>query len=93
MNNRRKLLIALGAGSLIAPLGTFAQQRGTVPRIGLLIAETRTGQSNRIEALRAGLRELNYVAGKNILMKCERPMEITIVFPNLRQSSLVSRSM
>jgi putative ABC transport system substrate-binding protein len=69
MNDRRKLIIAFGAGALVGPFGSFAQQRGTVPRIGLLIAETRTGQSNRIEALRAGLRELNYVEGKNIFIE------------------------
>jgi hypothetical protein len=26
MNNRRKLVISLGAGALVTPLGTFAQQ-------------------------------------------------------------------
>jgi len=34
MNNRRKLLIALGAGALAAPLSSFAQQKGKVWRIG-----------------------------------------------------------
>ena len=37
MNNRRKLLVALGGGLLTAPLAAFAQQpRETVPRIGLI---------------------------------------------------------
>jgi hypothetical protein len=34
MNNRRKLLVVLGAGVLTAPLGSFAQQQGKVWRIG-----------------------------------------------------------
>lgn len=32
MNNRRKLLMALGAGALVAPLVSFAQQLGKVWR-------------------------------------------------------------
>ena len=30
MNNRRKLVIALGAGALTLPLASFAQQQGKV---------------------------------------------------------------
>jgi len=30
MNNRRKVVIALGAGALAAPFGSFAQQQGKV---------------------------------------------------------------
>jgi hypothetical protein len=33
-NNRRKLVIALGAGVLTAPFGSFAQQQDKVWRIG-----------------------------------------------------------
>ncbi len=69
MNHRRKLVIALGTAALAAPFVSFAQQQGKVPRIGLLIAETLSGQSNRIEALRAGLRDLSYVDGKNITIE------------------------
>jgi len=36
MNNRRKLVVALGAGALVVPLGTFAQQTGKVWRVGVL---------------------------------------------------------
>ena len=36
MNNRRKLVIALGAGALATPFASFAQQQGKVWRIGLL---------------------------------------------------------
>jgi hypothetical protein len=32
MNNRRKLVLALGAGALAAPFGSFAQQQGKVWR-------------------------------------------------------------
>jgi hypothetical protein len=36
MNNRRKLIIALGAGALAAPFGSFTQQHGNVWRVGFL---------------------------------------------------------
>jgi hypothetical protein len=36
MNNRRKLLIVLGASVLGAPLTSFAQQQGKVWRVGFL---------------------------------------------------------
>ncbi len=69
MISRRELLIALGACALAAPLAPFAQQQGKVPRIGFLIAETLSGQASRIEALRAGLRDLGYVEGRNIAIE------------------------
>ena len=68
MNNRRKLIVALGAGALAAPLGSLAQQKGKVWRIGFLGAATASGSARRVEALRAGLRDLGYVEGKNIVI-------------------------
>ena len=35
MSTRRKLVIALGAGALVAPLTPFSQQPGKVWRIGI----------------------------------------------------------
>jgi len=67
MNNRRKLVIALGAGALTAPFGSFAQQRpAKVHQIGYLISGPLASWANRVEALRMGLRDLGYVEGKNI---------------------------
>ena len=69
MNNRRKLIVALGAGALAAPLGSLAQQKGKVWRIGFLGAATASGSARRVEALRAGVRDLGYVEGKNIVIE------------------------
>jgi len=69
MNNRRKLLIALGAGALAAPLTSFAQQKGKVWRIGFLSPASASGFARQVEALRAGLRDLGYVEGKNIVIE------------------------
>jgi putative ABC transport system substrate-binding protein len=69
VNNRRKLLVALGAGTLAAPLTSFAQQKGKVWRIGFLGPTSASGIAPRVEALRAGLRDLGYVEGKNIVIE------------------------
>jgi len=69
VNNRRKLLVALGAGALAAPLTSFAQQKGKVWRVGFLGAVTASGIAGRVEALRAGLRDLGYVEGKNLVIE------------------------
>ena len=65
MNNRHKLLVALGAGALATPLGSFAQQQGNIPQIGLLWIDTENPSQN-VAAFREGLRARGYVEGKNI---------------------------
>ncbi len=70
MITRRKFVFALGAGALAAPLACFAQpQRSKVARIGLLEAGSASSSVSRREALIAGLRELGYVEGKNIIIE------------------------
>ena len=63
MNNRRKLVLALGASALGAPATLLAQR---VYRIAVLIHGTERTLGARFEALRAGLRELGYIEGKNL---------------------------
>ena len=69
MTNRRKILIALGAGLLAAPLAADAQLTGKIYRIGFI----QTSAPNEIEhldkALVEGLRELGYVEGRNIVIE------------------------
>ena len=69
MNNRRKIIIGLGASALTAPFGSFAQQRGKIWRIGFLGASTADGFARPIDSLRAGLRDLGYIEGKNIVFE------------------------
>jgi ABC transporter substrate binding protein len=65
MITRRRLLVALGAGAVVLPLGSFAQQQTLkVARIGLLGVSSATSYSSQIEAFRAGLRDLGY--GQNL---------------------------
>jgi len=69
MNKRRKLVFALGAGAFVAPLGSFAQQPVKIARIGWLGSNSAAASATRVDALRAGLRELGYVEGKNLVIE------------------------
>jgi hypothetical protein len=51
---------------LAAPLATDAQQAGRVYRVGMLLAGERLTQ---VEALRAGLRDLGYTDGQNVVVE------------------------
>ena len=64
--NRRKLLVAVGLGVLVAPLAAFAQQPGKVWRIGFLAPRSRPTPSDPdvYSAFPQGMRELGYVEGK-----------------------------
>jgi putative tryptophan/tyrosine transport system substrate-binding protein len=67
MNKRRELVIALGAGALVAPFGSFAQQPPRVWRVGVL--ETTSTNSVFLPAFRKGLRDLGYVEGENLVIE------------------------
>ena len=67
--NRRRLLIALGAGALAAPYASFAQQQGKVRRIGFLGAISASGYASQMEGFRSGLRDFGYVEGKNLVVE------------------------
>jgi putative tryptophan/tyrosine transport system substrate-binding protein len=67
MNRRASVLalVALGA----SPLACFAQQPEKIFRIGYLDAGSASKRADRIESVRAGLRELGYVEGKNMVFE------------------------
>jgi putative ABC transport system substrate-binding protein len=71
MITRRKVLIALGAGALAAPFGSFAQQQGKIWRVGFLSLRPRPASldSDVFGAFRLGMSELGYVEGKNLLIE------------------------
>ena len=71
MNNRRKLIVALGAGAFAAPFGAFAQQQGKVWRVGFLALPGQPADldSHYYGAFRHGMRELGYVEGKNLIIE------------------------
>lgn len=61
------VLVVLGAAPLGLPLSAFGQARAAkIPRVGVLVVAPGARRDSQIAALRAGLRELGYVEGKNI---------------------------
>ncbi len=71
MITRRKLLVALGASALAAPLFSFAQQQGKFWRVGFLVPRSRPTSldSDMYGAFPRGMRELGYVEGKNLMIE------------------------
>jgi putative ABC transport system substrate-binding protein len=69
MNNRRKLLIALGAGTLSCAGAVRAQTPLTVRRIGLFSQTSPSVNAPSYQAFRLGLRDLGWVEGKNIIIE------------------------
>ena len=67
---RRRALIALaGTGLLAWPFVARAQQQARVARLGYLGFGNPAAWAIRVEALRAGLRDLGYVEGKNLVIE------------------------
>jgi putative tryptophan/tyrosine transport system substrate-binding protein len=94
----RNLKSAILSGALLFALclTVSAQQPGKVPRIGFLITG---GQSDRFEAFRRGLRDLNYVEGKNIIIehrqtegKVERLNQLAAELMRLKPDVIVAGS-
>ena len=71
MNNRRKLISALGASAIATPLAAFAQPQTKVWRIGVLASRhVDFIDSDYVYGpLRQGMRELGYVDGKNLIIQ------------------------
>jgi putative ABC transport system substrate-binding protein len=65
MNQRRKLIVALGAGALAAPFGAFAQQSSAaMPRIGFLSLDSPDANST-LAGFREAMRKQGFVEGRN----------------------------
>ena len=67
--NRRKFIRRLGTFFLTTASLAQAQQPGKIYRIGFLSATSASSNVDRVEALRAGLRDLGYVEGKNLVIE------------------------
>lgn len=71
MIDRRTFVALVASTCLLQPLAIRAQQDGKALRIGLLAPTTEPRSGSRIDlaALRAGLRELGWVEGKNLIIE------------------------
>jgi putative ABC transport system substrate-binding protein len=99
MNTRRKLVIALGAGALVAPFASFAQQQGKVWRVGFLAMSGRPAslESHFLGAFPQGMRELGYIEGKNLAIewrfaedKLDRVQELAAELVQLKMDVIVT---
>ncbi len=66
---RRELIEFAGTALFAWPLVARAQQQAKIARLGYLGFGTPAASANRVEALRAGLRDLGYVEGKNLVIE------------------------
>jgi putative ABC transport system substrate-binding protein len=71
MNRRRHLLAVVGLCALAAPLRAFAQQPPRIWRVGFLALRRRPDSLNTdyFGAFPRGMRELDYVEGKNLVIE------------------------
>jgi len=58
----------VGGAAALLPFATRAQS-AKIARIGFLGAASASGWASKVEAFRAGLRDLGYVEGKNIVIE------------------------
>ncbi len=65
-HSRRRQVTGLIASALVAPHVAFAQTQMKIARVGFLGPSPAANYAPRVEALRAGLRELGYVEGTNL---------------------------
>jgi putative ABC transport system substrate-binding protein len=68
MDRRRFLLTSL-AGAIARPLAAEAQQAGRVYRIAYLGNSSAALEAELVSAFRDGLRDLNYVEGRNVVIQ------------------------
>jgi ABC-type uncharacterized transport system substrate-binding protein len=66
---RREFMTLVGGAAAAWPLSARAQQPAKLPRIGFLGLAPASTFATRVDALRAGLRDLGYVEGKNIVIE------------------------
>jgi len=68
--SKKIVRFALSALLLAVSFSVHAQQRGKIPRIGILLPSApSTAADANLEAFRQGLRELGYVDGRNIILE------------------------
>jgi putative tryptophan/tyrosine transport system substrate-binding protein len=66
---RREFITLLGGAAAAWPLAARAQQPGKVAQIGYLDIGPASARADRVEAFRAGLRDLGHVEGRNIAIE------------------------
>ena len=97
MNNRRRLVVALGASALTPPFGIYAQPARKPVVVGTLGVQDQTSAEPLLSAFKQGLQEFGYVEGKNLALqlrfadgKAERVPGLATELVNLKVDIIVS---
>ena len=74
---RREFIRLIGSSAVGWPLAALAQQPSDLKRIGVLISGTASDLQvqRQVEALRAGLRDLGWVEGRNVVIDVRFPAD------------------
>src|SRR5438105_14807897 len=95
---RTALTVVLVLGLVAAPLAARGQHVGKVYRIGILETIPAARHAANLDALRKGLRELGYVAGRNLIIeyrsadgRAERFPELASELVRLKADLIVTR--
>jgi len=93
----KKLFFGLLATALLATTQNAEAQQAKTFRVGFLVAGPKASVTGRFEAFRAGLRELGYVEGKNLVIeerygdgKMERVPELAAELVRLKVDVIVT---
>ena len=73
---RREFIQLIGGAAAAWPLAAQAQRPDKIAKIGYLDLGPASARAGRVEALRAGLRDLGYVEGKNIAILGPQQIEM-----------------
>jgi len=85
-STRRELLIALGATLTTWPFALRAQSSGKVPHIGYISLGSPRSNGAFLDAFKAGLRELGYIDGRNIVIDVRWAGDSPSALPSLAGS-------
>ena len=66
---RRRLMFAIGAGSVLAGARVMAQPRPAPRRLALLMPSSAAFSKPQLDAFTARLAELGYVEGRNVVIE------------------------
>jgi len=84
---RREFITLLGGAAAVYPLTVRAQQPARMSRIGWIAIGTPQG-SEFLDAVREGLRQLDYVEGRSIIIEQRWPADIRDRVPELLRELL-----
>jgi len=91
MNNRRKLIVALGVGVLATSLPALAQQEKRVRRIGFLSSAGAKSIAANMAAFREGMLELRWVEGRDYVIDARYANGVSEAVPDLAAEAVASQ--